>query len=1420
MPTPDRLSRHDPAADALRDVPEPAELVRADGPSSACAATVLRGTVVPGFQGMHLLGAICRSPSGSRVRISECVPYDKDLRDLEFTDLSTGEPFRFPVRSLFDFWAADYDFARARESMLREAARSGKRPSVAFTVIDSAAMGGGTKVVFRFADWLAALGVDVAVYSNDRPPDGKRPDVRFHCIEGSAERYKAITESVVIAYSALELPHLLRHGDVSGRAVYHLCQGVEEFHYGDTSPESFPVRKPVFDLFHSLPVGRLAISDHVADHFRRNFRQRSLLIPNGIDTNVFRPRRMRPVRGEISVLFVGNPDHPLKGAVHVRCALLRLVKRRPEWRFVLRIASGNRISPRYENDLSLLGVTVVNLAGLSPAEMRDLYHSADLYVNAGMYEGFGMPSLEAMACGVPVVQADNQGLSGIAEDGTNCLLVPPGDPERMADAIEALVTDDRIRDRLVRNGIETAARYSVRSQFDAVVGAFEEILGRAFDASAVDAEKTELEGAGMDLRTGERKERRGPMFSVLVPTYNQARYLPAALDSLLAQTCSDWEAIVVNDGSTDDTPLVMEKYAARDRRIRLFHKRNGGTGSALNEGVRHARGEWICWLSSDDLFEPEKLSVHVAAIRETPEIRFFHTHYSLLYDETGEKAQPWPQMREEMPAPEAQVLNFFSVNYVHGNTIAVHRSVFEEVGTFDETLRCGQDFDMWLRMSAAVPLRYIDVRSCITRIHKGQGTTISPEKGIYDSTRSCIEFLNRRTFRDLFPLLSLDREADALKAIGETFRVAVRPYAFLYRCGYTTALLDRLCEWLTSECPASLCARLARKIDAMVQAVIGSPLPQEIKVLFTTLDGRLRSPFRYVPHDFEAEATAHVEALARNGKPEEAAVLRGYLEGFGAPARPAPVAEASGSGFDGNDTGRSEQPGSFRVVAIISAHNEGDVIFHVIGDLVRQGIDVYLLDNASTDDTAAEASRWLGKGLLAIERFPQDSGYPEENRSRFILHQIMRRKEELAATLSADWFINHDADEFREAPWPGLSLKEGLWVVDRLGYTAVDFELLNFRPVDDAFVPGTDVREALRYYEGCESFDAVQVRAWKNPGVPVSLAPTGGHRAEFEGRRVFPVKFLLRHYPVRSQAHGEKKVFGERKDRFSEEERRIGWHIQYDGISPDRPRFLHDPSRLVAYDGPSVKLGLLSREAVEIAASLPGRAAANDGIGEASGDGPAGRAAEGRALMKEQRFGEALAAFEEALAEGDRSVLAESGDCLAREGRTEEARTRYAEVLRANPADGRALVGMGVLAIVNGDCANASPWFEQVLAREPTNPQALCGMGLVCNAEGRAEEGFACFSNAFQADPTNVTVLHEITKAAYETGKLAEGEEALRTYLLYAPADVPILFSLAGLLYRRGSRAEAADVLDRIAALSPGYEGMAELREKIEEERR
>jgi GT2 family glycosyltransferase len=265
---------------------------------------------------------------------------------------------------------------------------------------------------------------------------------------------------------------------------------------------------------------------------------------------------------------------------------------------------------------------------------------------------------------------------------------------------------------------------------------------------------------------------------------------------------------------------------------------------------------------------------------------------------------------------------------------------------------------------------------------------------------------------------------------------------------------------------------------------------------------------------------------------------------------------------------------SFRIIAVIAAFNEGDIISQVLAHLLDNGIDVYLIDNHSTDDTVQQAERWLGKGLMNIELFPQSS----EEAGKFEWAAILRRKEELARTLQADWFIHHDADEFRESPWPNITLKEAIRWVDKLGYNCIDFRVLNFPPIDDEFRPADDPRTYFRFCEAPPEIDRVQRKAWKSTNRPVSLVASGGHDAQFQDRHVFPVRFLLRHYPIRGQKHGLKKVLEERKARLLPAEHSQGWHVQYDQVLDKSHSFIKDPRSLIPFDLDEAKLGLMLPE--------------------------------------------------------------------------------------------------------------------------------------------------------------------------------------------------------------------------------------------------
>lgn len=311
-----------------------------------------------------------------------------------------------------------------------------------------------------------------------------------------------------------------------------------------------------------------------------------------------------------------------------------------------------------------------------------------------------------------------------------------------------------------------------------------------------------------------------------------------------------------------------------------------------------------------------------------------------------------------------------------------------------------------------------------------------------------------------------------------------------------------------------------------------------------------------------------VETLGRHG------LAHGTVEIVGDGALSVLVATEDAAAALAPALARPQRP--FRALAVMPAFNEADVIYHSIGALIADGVDVYLIDHESTDGTAAAAAPWLGRGLVHIERFPDDAGFDDRNRHEMVWRDILTRVQDVTGEVPADWYLFVNADEFREAPWPGVSLGDALREVDELGYSAVNFELYDFKPTDDRCRPGTDPRLTLRHYEPPGRHDLLQIKAWKAQTGPVDLVHHGGHDILFEGKRVFPVPFILRHYPIRSSEHGRRKVLGERLPRFAAEERADGWHVQYDRYA-EGADYLHEISALTEWDGNRERAHLLAQ---------------------------------------------------------------------------------------------------------------------------------------------------------------------------------------------------------------------------------------------------
>jgi glycosyltransferase involved in cell wall biosynthesis len=181
--------------------------------------------------------------------------------------------------------------------------------------------------------------------------------------------------------------------------------------------------------------------------------------------------------------------------------------------------------------------------------------------------------------------------------------------------------------------------------------------------------------------------------SVIIPAYNQGRYLGAAIRSVLEQTRQDFEIIVVDDGSTDGTYSVAHAFA--DPRVRYVYQENRGLSAARNTGIRHATGEFLSFLDSDDQFLPRNLELLRDAFEGDPDLGLA-AGQAVLIDEQGQPLDKVYDRRPPEKGPEWLLGNPLAVD-----SILLRRSWIDTVGPFDETLRAYEDWDLWLRLARA-----------------------------------------------------------------------------------------------------------------------------------------------------------------------------------------------------------------------------------------------------------------------------------------------------------------------------------------------------------------------------------------------------------------------------------------------------------------------------------------------------------------------------------------------------------------------------------------------------------------------------------------------------------------------------------------------------------------------------------------------
>ena len=198
-----------------------------------------------------------------------------------------------------------------------------------------------------------------------------------------------------------------------------------------------------------------------------------------------------------------------------------------------------------------------------------------------------------------------------------------------------------------------------------------------------------------------------PLVSIVIPAYNRAWCLAEAVDSVLAQDFKEFELIVVDDGSADDTPQLLESYGDA---IRVLRRGNRGVSAARNAGIAAARGGLIAFLDSDDLWLPGKLRRQVEFFTSHPEALICQTEE--LWVRNGRRVNPGKRHRKRGGMIFEPSLDLCLVS---PSAVMVRRELFERAGLFDESLPACEDYDLWLRVSCRFPVHLIETPLIVKR---------------------------------------------------------------------------------------------------------------------------------------------------------------------------------------------------------------------------------------------------------------------------------------------------------------------------------------------------------------------------------------------------------------------------------------------------------------------------------------------------------------------------------------------------------------------------------------------------------------------------------------------------------------------------------------------------------------------------------
>ena len=274
--------------------------------------------------------------------------------------------------------------------------------------------------------------------------------------------------------------------------------------------------------------------------------------------------------------------------------------------------------------------------------------------------------------------------------------------------------------------------------------------------------------------------RRMVKVSVIIPVYNAEKYISEAIESVLNQSYEDFEVIVIDDGSKDNTLSIIKKY---NRKIRWKSQENKGQASAINEGIKMAKGEYVAYLDADDVCMPDRLEIQVKYLDARRNVGLVYSSFYQI-NSSGE-------IQRFIRAHPYDDFVLLQEDYIARSTVMHRKKCLDEVGLFDESITGDDDWDMWIRISEKFGIGYVKKPLVKYRVH-GENISLMRLKRLAYRRYTTIRILEKAYERrkNSFWLKPKVLRAKVERKIGETFPVLDEKFPRIWQIA--DDVLDRI----------------------------------------------------------------------------------------------------------------------------------------------------------------------------------------------------------------------------------------------------------------------------------------------------------------------------------------------------------------------------------------------------------------------------------------------------------------------------------------------------------------------------------------------------------------------------------------------------------------------------------------------------